>query len=81
MFVYDFTYIDIQQQRSRARIGVMMNYYQPCGAWRAAEGIGLKFGWERQWTDNVGSGRVQYYTSYMFRAAIVEVYGDSIAGV
>ena len=57
-----------------------MNYYQPCGAWRAAEGLGLQFGWQRQWTDNVGSGRVQYYSSYMFRPAIVEVYGDFYPG-
>lgn len=64
------------QQRTRARIGVMMNYYQPCTAWRAVEGIGLRYGWVRQWTDNVGSGRLQAYYSYTFRPALVEVYGD-----
>jgi len=62
-------------ERPRARLGIMMSYYRPNGEWRAAEGIGLTFGYSRQNTDNVGSGRVESYSSYLFRAAKVEVYG------
>lgn len=47
------------------------------GEWRAAEGIGLTFGYSRQYTDNVGSGRVENYNLYLFRAAKVEVYGTT----
>ena len=50
------------------------------GGMRAAEGIGLTYGYSRQWTDNVGSGRVEYYSSYLFRPAKVEVFGSTIKG-
>ncbi len=51
------------------------------GEWRAAEGIGLTYGYSRQSTDNVGSGRVESYNTYLFRAAKVEVYGITTRGL
>ena len=50
------------------------------GEWRAAEGIGLTFGYSRQYTDNVGSGRVENYSPYLFRAAKIEVFGSTTNG-
>jgi hypothetical protein len=50
------------------------------GEWRAAEGIGLTYGYSRQWTDNLGSGRVESYSAYLFRPAKVEVYGTPARG-
>lgn len=50
------------------------------GEWRAAEGIGLTFGFTRQFTDNLGSGRVESYSPYLFRPAKVEVFGSTSQG-
>jgi hypothetical protein len=50
------------------------------GEWRAAEGLGLTYGFSRQFTDNVGSGRAESYAAYLFRPAKVEVFGTLFRG-
>jgi hypothetical protein len=97
-------------ERPRARIGIMMSFFQTSelvhwtsflpsfsfllrtstrslsppstldGEWRAAEGVGLTYGYSRQFTENVGSGRVESYAVYLFRPAKVEVFGSSSKG-